>query len=118
MESKTVDIVEVVQGDVYACRVKELPKDVKKMKRTELGYVIAYGEATNHSHVIEDDTDMFTSDDGFIYLKNDKLVTLKHVKEGVPTREHNPVTLEPNIWKIGIVEEYDYFEQEARKVRD
>ena len=120
MESKTVDIreVEVVQGDVYAYKVKELPKNVKKMERTELGYVIAYGEASGHSHVIEDDTDMFISNDGVMYLKNEKPITLKHVKGGTPTKEHNPVIFEPDIWGIEIVEEYDPFEQEVRKVLD
>lgn len=32
--------------------------------------------------------------------------------------EHKPVSLGKGIWKVGIVREYDPFEEEARKVRD
>ncbi len=72
--------------------------------------VLAHGES-GHSHVVED------SEAGLIQLGEKMLLslgqtaTLKH-------EEHAPITLEPGLYEIGQVNEYDYLSQMTRKVMD
>ena len=49
---------------------------------------------------------------GQLYLQVDgETVALRH-------EEHKPVHIPKGTWRIGIVQEYDPFEQEARRVAD
>lgn len=98
------------QGDVIFRRICELPKDLKPISRKERGYVIAEGEHTGHAHVIEKDVELFEKK-GVLYLKNKESVELKH-------EEHHSQTIEPGIWEIGIVREYDYIKDMVRNVQD
>jgi len=101
----------LVQGDVFLTKEKELPSNLKKITRKQRGFVLAEGEATGHAHVITDDILLFEDDNGKMWLKNDIVSNLIH-------EEHNPITIDPGIWKIGQVKEYDPFLEESRTVMD
>ena len=98
------------QGDVTLRRITSLPEGEKKViaKNT---LVLAEGETTGHYHgIISEDSELFTI--GSITVLNLKeQATLTH-------QEHGPITLEPGLWQVGGVREYDYFLEMARKVVD
>jgi hypothetical protein len=102
----------IQQGDVLIKSVsgKIDFEKAKKVERKTRGWVLAEGETTGHAHCIQEDIDLVEID-GILYMKNDKEVTITH-------EEHNAHTIPAGVWEIGIVQEYDHFEEEARKVRD
>ena len=105
---------EYQQGDVLFFKVDSLKENLKPVQPRNRGYVLADGEATGHAHTICDcgNVEMYEDENGTLFLK----VTEK--KESVTHEEHNTVTIEPGIYEIGIVNEYDPDEEEIRKVRD
>ena len=97
----------IVQGDVFLTKCA-VPKDAKKRK----GFILAEGEATGHCHaVLEQDCATLYEKDGVLYLSASKDVTVQH-------DEHKSVTVPAGDWKVGIVKEFDPFDEEARNVRD
>jgi hypothetical protein len=100
------------QGDVLLYKQSSLPKGLKPVQRDlRRGYVLAEGEVTGHAHCIDADIELMLDEAGTMYMKNSDEVTLTH-------EEHHTKTIPPGIWKIGIVQEYDHFAEEARKVQD
>lgn len=99
------------QGDVLMHQIKALPKGAIA-KGGGAKITLAEGEVTGHSHTIEaeDGVQLYTLDQ-ILYLVAEHEVTVTH-------QEHGPVTLPAGTYQIGIVQEYDYAEREARKVRD
>lgn len=105
-------IKQLQQGDVIVRRVTLDISKAKKVSPDKRGVVLAEGEATGHYHGIEniEDAELYRIGEQMILsVKNP--VDLKH-------QEHGTVTIEPGIWEIGIVREYDYFKQMERKVID
>jgi len=106
----------IQQGDVCFKRIDNLPEGLTKVQRRVVGkpeerYIIAEGEYTGHAHAIVDEVDLMTNGTT-MYLKNDYNVKVDH-------EEHKAITnLPPGIWEIGIVQEYDHFAEEAKKVAD
>jgi hypothetical protein len=100
----------IVQGDVFFVRIQSIPEESKEVNRDERGFIIAEGEATGHAHVINDDIELYEKD-SVLFIKTEKTVEVRH-------EEHLPVTLDPGIWKVGIVREYDAFLEEIRMVKD
>ena len=100
----------IVQGDVFFVRIQNIPRESQKVNRDERGFIIAEGEATGHAHVIHEDIELYETD-GVLFIKTEKTVEVRH-------EEHRPVTLDPGIWKVGIVREYDPFLEEIRTVKD
>lgn len=97
----------IVQGDVFVVPAN-VPKTAKQINVRPL----AYGEVTGHSHAVIDPVGVMMYDDGgTLYLSASKEVTVKH-------EEHTPVTIPAGEWRVGIVKEYDAFDEEARDVRD
>ena len=104
----------IQQGDVLFFEVNELPKGLKEVPRDSRGIVFAEGEHTGHYHgtqgmggtaLLED------TETGMRYFRTD-------VKQEVTHQEHGTVTLDPGLYRIGIVREIDPFTQEIEKVRD
>ena len=101
------------QGDVLFKLVTEIPQDAKPTRSP----VLASGENTGHHHELEvldiarGDVEVFDAKDGVKFLKTSKTITIKHP-------EHKEVTIEPGIWQIGGVREFDYFELMAKRVVD
>jgi hypothetical protein len=97
------------QGDCLFVKLECLPcgkPEVKERKRI----VVAHGES-GHSHIIDSDDAELIQIGERMLLKLGSQATLVH-------EEHAAITLEPGIWEIGRVQEYDYFAKMARDVRD
>ena len=103
------------QGDVLIFTAGEIPADVKPVKASERGFVLAEGEATGHAHTIDtiDLCELFQDNANNLWLevKTEEGVTVRH-------QEHKHVTLPKGKYKIGIVREVDPFAEEIRKVQD
>lgn len=96
------------QGDVIAKRRDKLPIGLTKLDHKTL----ALGEATGHSHTFYDDgAELFEDQNKVLWLLITKPVALKH-------EEHHPIEFNPGVYEIGIVKEYNHFEEEARMVVD
>lgn len=104
--------MQIQQGDVLLEKVDSIPEGGKKVEAKERGYVLAEGEATGHAHVIEKTAlaEMYEVD-GVLYVRALEPVEVTH-------EEHKPQVLDPGIWKVGIVREYDYFKDMVREVID
>lgn len=102
------------QGDVTFETVGTLPTGAVKVKAKPRGFILAEGEATGHAHCIAE-TDSAICElyekDGILYVKVVKPIPVTH-------EEHKPVELEPEIWKIGRVNEFDYAKNMTKKVVD
>lgn len=98
------------QGDVLLRRINELPTDCKEVARKNGRIEVMHGEQ-GHTHAIDDIDAMFYEKAGKFYLKAIKPVNLVH-------EEHGAQVIEPGIWEIGQVKEYDYFQEMERTVVD
>lgn len=97
-------------GDVLFQEINVLPKGVKPQERNGV-LIVARGEATGHNHVITQDTAVLWELKGELYLEVGEVVVITH-------EEHKPMPIPTGIYKVGRVQEYDYFEEMARQVRD
>lgn len=100
------------QGDVMIIRINAIPPEARPAKRDaqRKGCVIAEGEATGHAHIVRDKDVSFYEDsvkDHIKYLEAPGGFTLEHLKDGAPTREHNPHHLAPGIYALVGQMEYD-----------
>lgn len=96
------------QGDVILKPVDKLPDRITIVSRGRC--ILAHGES-GHSHVVD-------SPGAKLYKSNDNIfLDLKEATDLIH-EEHGSITLEPGIWEIGQVNEYDYFSEMVRKVVD
>lgn len=101
------------QGDVLFFAVDGV-KGTKK-KADLRGIVFAEGEYTGHYHAIKE-TD---TDDVELYEENGVLYcSVKKERATVEHQEHGAIVLPKGDYKIGIVKEFDPFEEEIRQVKD
>jgi hypothetical protein len=100
------------QGDVLLQQIPTLPQGAQAKQRSPGRIILAEGEVTGHAHAIEEaeGVQLYTLDQ-ILYLVAEHEVVVTH-------QEHGPVTLPAGTYQIGIVQEYDYAEREARQVRD
>ena len=76
--------------------------------------ILARGEATGHAHRLAEATDglLYEAADGTLYLRvGGAGATITH-------EEHRAITVPPGDYRVGRVQEYDHFAEEARQVRD
>jgi hypothetical protein len=102
------------QGDVLLARVEALPPGAVQRAVDPRGIVLADGEATGHAHVIERERGVEAYEcGGTLYVANQtgKPVALSH-------QEHHTITVDPGVWRVGIVREYDHLQDMERLVRD
>lgn len=101
------------QGDVIFTKLNAMPAgEHKRIEQDKRGVVFAEGEVTGHYHAIRHETDAELIRIGErMLLKLEKGATVEH-------EEHEPITLEPGIWEVGQVREWDYLQQMERKVVD
>lgn len=110
------------QGDVLLKRIDKLPSGLKPLDSK----VIQEGETTGHKHQFSKGSNVriFIHDDGtvdmaritpaekkYLVVEGDSVALLRH-------EEHNPITVEPGVYKIDIVREWDYDKMEAERVVD
>ena len=110
---KTIYNQEAVQGDVVITAIDMLPQNAKKKSYSNDRLILAEGENTGHAHAVYGDGAELWED---ARNKDLYLVALKEVQ--VIHEEHRPVIIAPGTYKVFIVEEYDYFLEETRKVVD
>lgn len=91
---KAKEIKQYRQGDIFIESISSLPKSLKKRKSN----VILYGEATNHSHRLEEGS-IFDDKDGAIYLKLLKDSRIIH-------DEHGPIDLPKGNYQVSRQVEY------------
>lgn len=103
----------IQQGDVLLVRVAELPEGAKE---TQWDGVIAEGEHTGHLHRMIGEAKRFEVD-GDVFMSVPKRILLAHEKGGA-VADHNPVVVEPGVYKIDGVRQYDYAAKEAVRVMD
>jgi len=85
---------------------------MKKLKKP----ILAEGEKTGHCHILNDNTiEVFEREDGIREFLLKKQTEVQH-------QEHLPITIpintEPIKFQSGIVQEYDHFTEESKRVRD
>ena len=98
------------QGDVTFVPVAEMPKGAEVM-RVGGRLILAEGEATGHAHAVAQTDVQMVEWDGKFYLESGEAITVRH-------EEHAPIVLEPGVWEVGRVREFDHFAEEARYVAD
>lgn len=98
------------QGDVLLRKIDSLPEGkVKVISKKKM--ILAEGEVTGHYHGIEESESELIQIGEKILLNLKNTATLTH-------QEHHPITLEPGIWEVGKVQEFDYFSMMQRTVKD
>lgn len=108
------------QGDVLLKRIDKLPEGLKKVDSK----VLQEGETTGHMHQFAADAKVkmfidpkatvqlnrITPDEGKFIVVGE-MAYLRH-------EEHNPIGVDPGIYQIDIVREYDYEKDEMTRVVD
>lgn len=93
----------------------EIPAGAKKNELKEQYFKLADSETLGNDHRLEllEDTEIYELD-GVIYVKN-----VSPTKVFCPKEErHGTVELFNSIWRVNIVQEYDYLNEEIRNVAD
>ena len=104
------------QGDVLLKKIDALPKGNYK-KTSVRKAILAEGEQTGHNHTLISALMPFTifenENTGDVFVELTQPANVKH-------QEHLPFEDEvfPGIYKIEIINEYDHFLEETRKVLD
>jgi len=108
------------QGDVLLKKIEQLPEGAKKLDTL----VLQLGEVTGHKHQFPRNSAVevfvdpafagfeqsITPDEGKFIVVGD-YVELLH-------EEHAPIKIDPGVYQIDIVREFDYDAMEARRVVD
>jgi len=102
---------QIQQGDVLFAKVDKLPVGCVAVVRQRGDLVIAEGESTGHRHIIMDKTATLWELRGDLYLEVTDPVVLTH-------DEHKELPIPVGVYKVGIVQEYDHFNDVIRDVRD
>jgi len=108
------------QGDVLLKRVNKLPEGLTEIK----DLVLQHGETTGHKHQFAGNAAVkiyakprtqtelrITEIDGEKYIQVLEPSALSH-------EEHKTINVEPGIYQLDIVREYDYEKDEVRRVID
>jgi hypothetical protein len=94
------------QGDVIIAKVDKIKGKLLNHK------TLAKGEKTGHHHTITEGEAELYEENGVLFLRvNSENATLTH-------QEHKPIVIDKGDYEIGIVQEYDHFAEEARRVAD
>lgn len=99
-------------GDVTIRKIDTLPENVKAIMAKNGFFVLAEGETTGHMHRIaqRESVEMMEAQ-GRVFLRVAQPVDLVH-------EEHKTMTIDPGIYEIDRVKEYDPFAEEIRRVQD
>lgn len=101
---------QIQQGDVILKRIDYIPNNAQKLSHG----ILAEGEKSGHSHALTNLGIAMLFMDGdqmFIRVKKEESAIVKH-------EEHQPIEIPSGDWEVDIVQEYDPFEEEVRRVVD
>lgn len=99
------------QGDVIITEISKLPTGCKEVSRKKGKLILAEGETTGHCHAIADKTATLWVLNNQLYLEVLAPVTITH-------DTHKTQEIPSGIYKIGIVQEYDYLTELTKQVKD
>ncbi|MBW2968541.1 hypothetical protein KY314_00275 [Candidatus Woesearchaeota archaeon] len=106
----------IQQGDILFVPISKTPDKTKSVQPQQGKYILAEGEATGHSHAIKvlDKPHQMVK-----VLRNAKGLYLK-VKSPVDVEheEHGTQTIPIGDWEVKQINEWNYDEQQAQKIRD
>ena len=100
------------QGDITFEQIDELPTGAKPVSPKDGRFIIAEGETTGHSHSVTAEGCQLYELKGQLYLN----VTMPVVY--IDHQEHKQNLYKTGLYKVGRVQEYDYFQEMERKVID
>ncbi|MBF0344624.1 MAG: hypothetical protein HQL06_10385 [Nitrospirae bacterium] len=89
----------LVQGDVFLTKAQNVPERSHRVKRSNIGYVLATEQSTGHVYVIEEEVELYENH-GTLYVKTDRRVYLKH-------DEHKAVQIDEGVWEVCRVRDYE-----------
>lgn len=109
------------QGDVLLKKIEELPGDLTEIK----GKVLQEGETTGHKHQFKTNAGvklfqksgehplpgLTITPNGLKYIHVQEVSLLYH-------EEHKSISVEPGVYEIDIVREFDYDKNEMARVVD
>lgn len=108
----------IIRHGEVILKPSELPKEAKKIQTAEK-YIVAHSEIGHH-HILEtmERTNAFEiySYNGETYFKLNSPAKLWHKKTGQDV--HKPHIIAPDIYKVVIKEQFDYFTKKMEQVRD
>jgi len=106
-------------GDVLIKKINNLPTILNKVYPKNGRFVLADGEVTGHAHAIVADNRLSVYEsEASEWDNSNKLFMDVKEKVEIVHEEHHKQVIEPGIYEIGIVQEYDHFAEEARAVAD
>ena len=78
--------------------------------------IVADSETTGNHHVVDSfqGVNFFEDSGGTIFMQNTKPTKIRCVMAD----RHDAIDLEPGTWEFGVQQEYDYFTESLRAVRD
>lgn len=97
------------QGDILIKPFKPKKNTLKK-KHLKKNNIIAWGEATGHSHRVIGDHEIYDTGH-FMYLNAKTEVEVRH-------EEHKPIKIPPGVYQLDGVREFNHFDREIRRVVD
>ena len=107
----------VCQGDVPLTKVDSLPKGLEKVAPQGDRFILREGEATGHKHSVPTkNATLYIDEHGEMFYEVKDQMELEH--DSITHQEHKPVILDPGIYKVGHVKEYDPFTERMRELRD
>jgi hypothetical protein len=93
----------------------DIPENAKKLEITDKHLVIADSETTGNHHVVSNSEGCtFYELDGIRYMRNESPTTVKCVHEN----RHDTLEIPTGTWRFDSQQEYDYFTESLRAVRD
>lgn len=114
-------MINLRHGDWLFKQIEKLPEGLKKAEnkiKSDTVFRFATGEATNHHHEVAtkkaEDMEWFSDELGNYYVKFTDEALAKHPEHSVKT----DLKIMPGIYKVYQAEEYDWFQDIARKVID
>ena len=93
-------------GDLLIREIETLPRGLKKSEN-----ILAYGEVTGHSHVLNGNANIFQNKEGKKFFQAQEEVELTH-------QEHKTLKIEKGVFEVLTEREYEPFEQEIKQVMD
>lgn len=114
-----INLEHIAQGDVLIKPIKKLPNGLKKLDTKTL----QEGETTGHRHRFLDDANVevyledMPIEPGRIMPFQRKFIVVGNTVK-LFHEEHKPVTVEPGVYEVDLVREFDYDSKEMARVVD